>query len=260
MRKMYRLLSGVCLATGLLTPTVDAAFLNTTFTRSTWNSAVVINTTVDGLPNDWIDFDTGIECGNAGCAPSTSVRNYTSTMSFAGIPGFSIVGVYGGNNRLDHWAGDAPFGVQMGGPVVVTGRVEVQSNTTLQVNVPTTTTAFALDLATFDFINNATFNGIVTISVGTGSTAVDSRTINTAASGPVFFGATLDNPIEWIRVVIESPAPGFPRQGMIGATRISFGTFDAAPPPPPPTEMPEASTSLLVSAALIALRFLRRVV
>lgn len=261
MRNWNRLLSGVCLATGLMTPALNAAYVSTTFTRSAWNSTVAINATVDGLPNDWIDLDTGIECGNSGCPAAGSYKDYFSTMSFSGITGFSMRGVNGGGFRLDHWSAGSIYGTIFGAPAVITRWVDTQPNALLRINLPTGTTAFALDLAT---INTAfqNFAGTLTLRVGTGtSTQVDSTTITTSgtANTPTFFGATLDSAIDWVEIVAGIPPGGFTPQGAIGATRISFGTFEAGPPPPPPpTEMPEANTSLLVGAALIALRFLRR--
>ena len=236
--------------------------------RTNWsaNSTLAAAFTTNSV--NWVDFDTTAESGQLGVvALNTTAKNYnssalnaTSTMTIQGFLGLNLyaLGTSGSNTYwLQHVNDNLAY--PYNSPVVMTRPNQSGSAGVLRINVPTGTTAFAIEFATgctFSYGSGSCFgsnNNIAgTMSVNTSAGLVNGSVATSGVAGALtFFGFTSDTPFTWIELTPSSPST-------VVATRISYGALNSPePPPPPPTEMPEASTSLLVGAALIALRFLR---
>lgn len=266
MRKMYRLLAGVCLVAAWIPSDLSGAFTPYTI-RTNWSANSTLDAAFGTNGVTWIDFDTTAESGGQGVVPlngsakqySGSVLNTASTMTIQGFLGVSIyaLGTGGAPYWLQHINDTNAFSYNV---PFVTGRPNQSgSSGVMRINVPTGTTAFAVEfatgcLATYGsgscFGSNLNLAG--TMSVNTSAGLVDGAVVTSGVAGALtFFGFTSDTPFSWIELTPSTP-------NTVVATRISYGALNTPGGGGEPTSLPEANTSLLVGAALITLGFLRR--
>lgn len=238
-------------------------------TRIDWSA----NSTLDGafVTNsvNWIDFDTTAECGQQGCPVlngsakqyNASTLNAAATMTLQGFSGVSLyaVGTSGSNTYWFQNISDTnayPYNV----PFVV-GRPSNGATGTIRINLPTGTTAFAVELATGCLASfasgscvgqgNASIAG--TISINTSAGAVPGTVTTSSTSGALTFaGFTSDTAFTWVEFSAGTSTA-------VALSRISYGLTSALEEPPPTGgDTPEAATFLLVGGALVWLGYYRR--